>query len=163
MLIEYARLERRRSFDGLSPGELRLWIELKQIITPLLNMDWNPREQEQRRAIRVPAEVKCSFASLGELRDALVTNLSTYGIFVATESPAPIGTRVELELEVGDGKVALKVSGIVVTNNLDGRLERAMGMGVKFIDVLPDVLKGIHDLYEETIRIQFGRGVHPDS
>jgi Tfp pilus assembly protein PilZ len=161
MLLEYARLEKRRSFDGLSAGELKGWVQLKRTISPLVNPEWDPHRQQQRQSIRVPSQIRCSFS---EPQSGLVTMLSTSGVFVATENPEPIGTRVLVRLESEEDGATLEVPGVVVSHNIRPSGERAAGMGVKFVDVSPEKLKRIFDLYERTIRREFsGQGEESES
>lgn len=65
---------------------------------------------------------------------ASITNISTMGIFVRTERPLPVGTRVTLSFTPRAGDVALAVEGVVQWTNPMRALgdNPNPGMGVQF-------------------------------
>lgn len=159
-LLNYARLERRRAFDGLSLGELRRWVSLKRQLNQILNPGWDARRGDPRRSVRIPTHLRCSFKSLGALDSALITNLSCGGVFVGTEKPLPVGTRVKLHICLDEEGIQLELTGIVVSSNIGPAFELPqVGMGIKLVDLAPELLKQVHDLYERVIR-KYGTHAH---
>jgi len=99
-------LDRKQAREGLAAPELARWQALKHELARELGCDDDERA-DQRASLRVPVKLRVTFASMGELGQALMTNLSRGGLFVETDHPLEIGTRVVLRLHVeGAGKAA---------------------------------------------------------
>ena len=100
LLRAYMALEQQRKSGGLSPAELARWSQLKGA----LNRHFQPEVEEQhaksRASVRVPLALNVCFESRGKVRECLMRNLSTGGIFIATESPLPIGTPFNVRIRV---------------------------------------------------------------
>jgi uncharacterized protein (TIGR02266 family) len=68
-------------------------------------------------------------------------NLSSGGIFLENTIPHPKGTVVNLQFTLPGDSVPLKVRGEIV----NAAAADELGMGIKFIDVTPDVEERIMD------------------
>src|SRR5262245_40328313 len=91
-----------------------------------------------RRAVRRPRRVQVQFWKRGDshLFPGYTTNISTTGMFLATNSPQPPGTR--LRVEVLEGARGFIVEGVVAharkTRSDLMRLTQS-GMGIRFLTV----------------------------
>jgi hypothetical protein len=92
----------------------------------------------RRRAVRRPRRVHVHFWKRGEPHTypGYTTNISTTGMFLATNSPLPPGTRLRVEILAGDR--GFMVEGVVAharkTRNDLMRLTQP-GMGIRFLAV----------------------------
>jgi uncharacterized protein (TIGR02266 family) len=149
----YMALDRKRSGAGLSPEELRRWTELKRRLSRHFTPGVSDEHADQRGSLRVPARLAVSFSSLGQLVASLMTNLSRRGVFVETEHPLDIGTRVELRIQIQDTGETIEVPAEVVSQNLGPGFEsEPPGMGMRFRDAGPEVEKRIDELYQRALR-----------
>ena len=144
-------LDRKQAREGLSPVELQRWMALKRELSRELSGDADDRRVNQRASLRVPAKLRVSFASLGELGQALITNLSRGGVFVATDQLLEIGSRVLLRLHVDDPGRDVEVQAEVVSQNLGPRGDSRRGIGLRFVDAEPAVRKELDALYERAL------------
>lgn len=92
----------------------------------------------RRRAVRRPRRVQIHFWRHGEPNPFVgyTTNISTTGMFVATNSPMPTGARIRIE--VIDRDRGFMVEGVVAhARKIRGELARVTqsGMGVRFLTV----------------------------
>jgi Tfp pilus assembly protein PilZ len=110
----------------------------------------------KRRSVRRPRRVQVQFWRRGEpqANPGYTTNISTTGMFLATNSPQPPGTR--LRIEVLEGSHAFMVEGVVAhSRKIRGDLIRMShpGMGVRFLSVEELVREVIPMLPGETEEI----------
>ncbi len=95
----------------------------------------NRREQKERRRgdrarIQIWAEEK-----QGDSRYFhLLSNLSSGGFFIEKQLPFPVGSMVDLEIELPDMPEKVQIKGLVVNNYQDPD-SKNLGAGVKFIDL----------------------------
>jgi uncharacterized protein (TIGR02266 family) len=155
---EYLFLERKRSSGELSPAELRRWVALKRLLGRTFSPGVSEEQADRRTSLRVPTKMKVHFASLGELRESLMTNLSRGGLFLATRHLLDIGTRVVLRIDVEEGGRVLEVPAEVVCQNLGPRLARRRGIGLRFLDMDDDTRREIDRLYERRLEAAAVRG-----
>lgn len=154
LFLRYARLDRKRSVEGLDASEIEQLANLKRYLSSSL-MPQVPRGAERRDSIRVPTELVCRWAPVPRAEEARITTISRTGAFVRTPTPAPIGAEISLSIALPAGG-ALEVPGCVANQILGPDPERR-GMGIRFGPVLgPDALHEIHGLYEHAIVRQFG-------
>ena len=145
---EYIRLERMRTDSSLTPQELKRWTVIKRQLGHDLSPGISDDQSDQRHSVRVPTNVAVSLNSTGDLRECLMTNLSRGGLFVATEYIVEIGTRLNLLLQVGSSE-QIEIPVEVVSHNLSSTLGAFQpGMGMRFLELRPDIQKQIDDLYE---------------
>lgn len=145
---EYARLDLRRLNRGLSVEEHDRWSKLK------LKLDGEFPKAEpsssRRSAKRVQTQLNCSFSTQSDTCDAIISNLSTGGVYIRTEWPLPVDSLLRLQLRLEDSGKNIIVSGIVVSNHVqveEGR--RTPGMGVRFVQPDPSVVEEISSLYSQ--------------
>ena len=150
---QFLHLDRKRADAGLTPTELRRWMKLKRI----LNQEFSPgisyERVDRRESVRVPTRLAVGFSDSQELRDCLMTNLSRGGLFISTNAPAEIGTRLELKIEIEDSGENIRVPAEVVSVN--ARPDAAApqrGMGMRFLEMKPEVREKIAELYERKLR-----------
>lgn len=153
LFLQYARLERKRSMEGLSAPEAERLAELERTLSTAL-VPQVPRGAERRSSIRVPAELNCRWAPVARPEDGCITLLSRAGAFVRTASPAPVGADIALTIELPAGG-RLEVPGSVANQILAPDPERR-GMGVRFGRLAPEAMTALDALYEHSIVRQFG-------
>lgn len=87
--------------------------------------------------VRVPVGVEVTYTIGNRERPGRVANLSRGGLFLETESPSPIGTKLTISLALPAFSNAIHVNGTVTWVN-DGVSARATqlpkGMGIKFVE-----------------------------
>lgn len=149
---EYARLDRKRTSDGLSMRELHRWTALKNQLSLHFNPGISEQRVKERASVRVPTRLKVSFESLGELRQSLMTNLSRGGVFVSTADPLEIGSRLLLRIHCEGVDPDIEVAGEVASLNTGPAMDsHMMGMGVRFVELTPEVAARLDHLYENSL------------
>ncbi|HZO10250.1 MAG TPA: TIGR02266 family protein [Myxococcota bacterium] len=148
---EFVFLDRRRAHGPLSPSEFTRWTLLKRLLGRELQGAHADSRADQRDSLRVPAQLRVSFGSLGELGEALITNLSRGGLFVATSHPLEIGTRVTLHVQLAGEEKDLEVVADVVSQNLGPRGTPQRGLGFRFAEVEGELRKRLDALYERAL------------
>lgn len=149
---EYVFLDRKRAREALTPAELTRWTLLKRHLGRVLQGAHGDDRADQRGSLRVPAQLKASFDSLGQLGDALITNLSRGGLFLATEHLLEIGTRVTLRVHVAGAEQDLEVLAEVVSQNLGPRGTPQRGLGFRFSEAEGALRKQLDALYERALQ-----------
>ncbi|MEZ4705146.1 MAG: PilZ domain-containing protein [Bdellovibrionota bacterium] len=90
---------------------------------------------ERRRFARISLEsnVKILFQKEDQRDQVLLENLSEGGLFLLTEDPKPIGTKLNFEFRVKNQEESIKGTGIVkwVENDKNKR----KGMGIQFLEL----------------------------
>jgi uncharacterized protein (TIGR02266 family) len=146
-------LDRKRAAEGLSPSELRCWLKLARILNQEFSPNTSYERAELRKSVRVPVTLRVSFTDLGELGASLMTNLSRGGVFIATDRPAEIGTRLELRFHIEETGEEIDVPGEVVSQNLGPNFESGQsGMGLRFLEMKPEVARKVEELYERKLK-----------
>jgi uncharacterized protein (TIGR02266 family) len=150
---QFLYLDRKRAAERLSPSELRRWLKLKRILNQEFSPNTSYERAERRESVRVPVRLRISFTDLGELRGSLMTNLSRGGVFIATDRPAEIGTRLELRIHIEDTGEEIDVPGQVVSQNVGPNFESGQcGMGLRFLEMKPEVGRKVEALYERKLK-----------
>jgi uncharacterized protein (TIGR02266 family) len=142
-------LDRKQAREGLDPAELARWKALKRELGREFG-DCDDERADQRGSLRLPVKLRVSFASMGELGQALMTNLSRGGLFVATDLLLEIGTRLTLRLHVEAGK-GLEVEAEVVSQNLGPRGDPRRGLGLRFAEADAALRRQLDALYERAL------------
>ena len=153
LLLRYARLDRKRSLEGLDAAEGASLAELHDLLSSALTPHV-PRGAERRSSIRVPAELACRWAPERQPEEARITTLSRTGAFVRTPAPAPVGAEIALSISLPVGGL-LDVPGSVANQLLAPDPERR-GMGVRFGRLAPSAMRQLHALYEHSIVRRYG-------
>jgi uncharacterized protein (TIGR02266 family) len=105
------------------------------------------------REARIPlaAQVRLQYASILDFHESQSVNISRTGMFVASASPAPVGTLLDFEFCLEDGLCLLKGKGQVVRVTQ----QPTVGMGVRFRELDEESRKCITRIVE--INEQEGR------
>ncbi len=110
------------------------------------------QHERSRESVRVPLDLNVNFESRGEVRKCLMKNLSTGGIFVATESPLPIGTPFNVRIRIEKTGENVELPGEVVTVGVGADLsQKEHGMGVRFVNLNEDQRQQVIDFSEEAM------------
>jgi uncharacterized protein (TIGR02266 family) len=150
---EYKRLEKKRAGGGLTPAELRRWIAIKRMLSRSFSPGISKAQSDQRASPRVPTRLGASFATVGEIRRSLMTNLSRGGVFLRTEDLVELGTRLELCIHIDESGEDIRVQTEVVAHNVGpGFGSDEHGMGLRFLDMDEATQKQIDELYERSVR-----------
>ncbi len=146
---EYMRLQRIHANVGLTTHEFERWMQLKRALGRHFSPDLTDDRLDERGSVRIPTRLRVHFSTANELDRSLMTNLSRGGLFVATETPHEIGTRIQLRIEIAETGETVEVSGEVISNGGGASLQdEEPGMGVRFHDLDDAQRKAIDDLYE---------------
>jgi uncharacterized protein (TIGR02266 family) len=145
---EFARLDLLRIDQGLSVPEFERWAVLKKTLDRKLRGSESRHELNRRSSRRIATRLRCSYASREELRRASITRLATGGVFIATTSPLPVGTKIALRIHIEESDSEIEVDGVVVSTNLSPDFEAGRkGMGIRFSMVSQEALEAIAELY----------------
>lgn len=152
LFLEYARLDRKRKGEGLTVEELERWTGLNSRLNRYLSPGLSERLAGRRRSVRVPTRLDCSFESFGTFEAALITNLSSGGLFIATRCPLPIGSELRLRIRIDHTDAEVEIQGVVVSHNIGpASATDSSGMGVRFDQHAPETAKAINELYHQAI------------
>ncbi|MCA9648741.1 MAG: PilZ domain-containing protein [Myxococcales bacterium] len=95
-------------------------------------------DHDRRRAERIP--INTEFAAMPSA--TYISDLSEYGVFVHTQQPAPMGTKLKLRFTVLlDDPVIIAAEGRVVRHQHD-----PLGMGIEFTELDPETILRINDV-----------------
>jgi uncharacterized protein (TIGR02266 family) len=144
-------LDRKQAREGLSPSEFERWNALKRELSREFIPDTDEERANQRASLRLPTRLRVSFASLGELGQALITNLSRGGVFIATHHLLELGTRVTLRLHVERPGKDVDAQAEVVSHNLGPKGDPRRGIGLRFVDAEQAVRRELDALYERAL------------
>jgi uncharacterized protein (TIGR02266 family) len=153
LLRAFLALDKRRKAGGLSPSDMARWSQLKSA----LNRHFEPSVKEQharsRESVRVPLDLNVNFESRGEVRKCLMKNLSTGGIFVATESPLPLGTPFNVRIRIEKTGEEIELPGEVVSVGASADLSREEhGMGIRFVHLTEDQQAQVVEFSEDAMK-----------
>lgn len=150
---EYALLERKRaSGAALSPAEIARWTRLKRALARRFSPGLKDGEADRRASLRVPTHLRVSFHSRDELKDSLMTQLSRGGVFVRAKQLLDIGSRVTLNVHIEEDGELLEVPAEVVSHNVGPHFEaNVQGMGMRFLDLEPEVERQLSALYDRAL------------
>ena len=96
----------------------------------LTDSDADPTER--RSATRIPIEADVTLGGHGRVQAAVVSDVSTGGLFVAAYAPVPVGTRVSVRFRLPTGQVG--GTGVVRWVR-EGRPGHLAGMGIELTEV----------------------------
>jgi type IV pilus assembly protein PilZ len=106
-------------------------------------------DQDRRKSHRILVDLEVDYQCEDTFLFAYITDMSAFGIFIRTNNPEPPGTHLNLRFRLPEGAETLALEGEVIWinpfrpgdfNNLNP------GMGVKFVDLTPDLVKRLMDL-----------------
>lgn len=108
-----------------------------------------------RRAARVQVQCPCSFSGQDAAGEGVVINLSRPGCAIETNTPMPIGSRIELHLLMPIHFFPVAVDHAEVVWSTDRRF------GVKFVRVRPEDEARLQRLIEQYLRQDSGPSLAP--
>ena len=94
---------------------------------------------DRRFIRRFPVDFRVDFIHAGDYMISCSSDVSMDGMFINTNSPAPVGTHVNLIFPTGD-HYDVEVSALVVWNREKSSYQKE-GMGVQFLSPLPQTVK----------------------
>lgn len=114
------------------------------------------RPDERRRHQRFTASISVDYTTGESFLFAYIDNISEMGIFVRSEDPAPVGTRLRLRFASPDGAEPLELDGEVVWINPVRVIgdNPNPGMGVRFLELTPDQRERVVDLVRTVAYLQ---------
>jgi len=153
LLRAYLALDKRRKAGGLSPGDMARWSQLKATLNRHFQPDIQEQHAQSRASVRVPLSLNVSFESRGEVRKCMMKNLSAGGIFVASESPLPIGTPFNVRIHIEKTGEEVELPGEVVSVGASADLAHdEHGMGIRFVNLTEEQRQQVADFSEEAMR-----------
>ena len=153
LLRAYLALDNRRKASGLSPADMARWSQLKSALQHHFEPNVKERHEQSRASVRVPLSLNVNFESRGEVSKCLMKNLSAGGIFVATESPLPIGTPFNVRIRIEKTGEEVELPGEVVSVGVSANLaEEAHGMGIRFVNLNEAQQQLVADFSEEAMK-----------
>ena len=111
-------------------------------------------ERVKPRAQRVPAvvQVQYRFDTIQEIIAEYSVDISMSGIFIRTDRPLEVGSRIHLQIMLQDGSTLIEGRGRVARIGLS--LRGQMGMGVEFVDFDKESMA----LIEKLVATRLGQG-----
>lgn len=100
---------------------------------------------DRRRSDREDLKIRVDYSAVDAFFSEFTTNVNEGGMFIATETPAPLDSEVALEFRLPGLDQPVSVSGRVAWLS-DGKGESPVGMGIEFHDLAPDARVTINDL-----------------
>ncbi len=99
---------------------------------------------ENRRNLRKPVALKICYETMDQFFIDYASNISMGGVFIRSQKPLPVGTRLKVKFNLPNLEQTIETSGIIVhmvrpSNNMHG-------MGLHFDDLDMDTKKLIDDL-----------------
>jgi uncharacterized protein (TIGR02266 family) len=159
LLRAYLALDRRRKKGDLSPAEMARWSELKSALNRHFDPTVEEHHAQRRESVRVPLDLDVNFESRGEVRRCPMKNLSAGGIFVASESPLPIGTPFNVRIRIERTGEEVELPGEVVSVGAGADLaEEKHGMGIRFVHLTDAQARQVAELSEEAMKKAIGEG-----
>lgn len=88
--------------------------------------------------VSVDLQVRLSFGTVDDFIERYAVNVSRGGVFVRTREARPLGSEVNLDLQLEDGADVIRGKGVVVwttTPSAPGEPNQGPGMGIKFTEL----------------------------
>jgi uncharacterized protein (TIGR02266 family) len=146
-------LDKQRKASGLSPAEMARWSELKNALSRHFEPTVEEHHARSRESVRVPLDLNVNFESRGEVRKCLMKNLSAGGIFVATESPLPIGTPFNVHIRIERTGEDVQLPGEVVSVGASADLAaEEHGMGIRFVNLSESQRRQVEEFSEQAMK-----------
>jgi uncharacterized protein (TIGR02266 family) len=153
LLRAFMSLDKRRKAGGLSPADMAQWSQLKKSLSRHFEPDVDEKHEKNRASVRVPLALDVNFESRGEVRKCMMKNLSAGGIFVATESPLPIGTPFNVRIRIERTGEEVELPGEVVSLGVNANLSQEKhGMGIRFVNLTTAQQEKVAEFSEEAMK-----------
>ncbi len=105
--------------------------------------------KEQREAPRYEVVLKVRYETDEAFQNAVIHNLSSGGVYLATATPFDVGGTFQMEIELPERNKWIKASCRVVWVNEIDTAQFPKGMGVMFLETPP----GYEDLVKESVAV----------
>jgi type IV pilus assembly protein PilZ len=118
--------------------------------------DLDSRPPTNRRTFeRYPTRISVDYSSGDNFLFAYIQNISEMGIFIRSDDPLPIGTRLELRFGTDEDESPFEMEGEVVWIN-PVRLgdNPNPGMGIRFVTLTPDLRERVVGLVRTIAYLQ---------
>lgn len=102
-------------------------------------------ETERRESTRYDVRLDVNYRHGDNYLFSMTSDASDLGIFLVSEDPLPVGSTLELEFNAPSSREPIRVAG-TVTWVEHGATGKEPGMGIKFIDLTPNVQARIKSL-----------------
>ena len=153
LLRAYIALDKRRKAGGLSPTDMARWSQLKSALNRHFEPGIDQQHAQSRESVRVPLNLNVNFESRGEVRRCTMKNLSAGGIFIASESPLPLGTPFNVRIRIEKSGEEIELPGEVVSVGASANLAKEQhGMGIRFVNLDEAQLELVAELSEQAMK-----------
>ena len=140
LLREFARLNRLRKDEGVTPLELQRWLDLRQ----KLEKAFPGRPPPGGGPIRVRVE----FETRRNLAQSIMAEVRPIGLFLPTPFTCDPGTHFDLRVVVAETGDSYDGPVVVVSNNVGpGYSTQSLGMGVRFDAADCALRRALDELY----------------
>jgi uncharacterized protein (TIGR02266 family) len=164
LLRAFLALDKRRKAGGLSPTDMARWSQLKGELNRHFEPGVKDQHAQSRQSVRVPLDLNVDFESRGAVRKCMMKNLSAGGIFVATESPLPLGTPFNVRIRIDRTGEEIELPGEVVSVGASANLaEEEHGMGIRFVNLSETQREQVAELTEQAMKKAMGSAENPPS
>ena len=104
---------------------------------------------DRRRSPRLDVVLKVRFETTEQLQEALIHNISSMGVYLATDTPFDVGYQflIEIDLPAEKGRIEGKCE-VIWVNEIEVE-EYPRGMGVQFIELEPKNRELLEDYLNE--------------
>jgi uncharacterized protein (TIGR02266 family) len=116
-----------------------------------LSTNDGPKADPRRAHDRVPSAADVVLRSVGESAVGVVENLSSGGLFVATDAACEVGSLVDLEIRLGEQNVIR--TKVEVRWNRSATGDGSAGFGARFLDLSPEDAILVGDYVNEHYRM----------
>lgn len=131
LLQQFKKLDAKLDSGNLTDAERKRYQELSEKLANLISPTAK-NKRPKRKSIRVDVNRQIKLQSGKELSRYYMKNISGGGLYVETNSPLKIGTKVQLEVVIDEEEKKLKLSGIVAWVNPNRIGDMPAGMGIQF-------------------------------
>jgi len=104
-----------------------------------------PSQRDRRRSKREDLKIPVDYSAVDAFFSEFTTNINEGGMFIATETPSPLGSEVAIEFRLPELDHPVNVSGRVAWIS-DGKGDSPVGMGIEFHELVSEVRVTINDL-----------------
>ena len=104
-----------------------------------------PSSSDRRRSAREDLKIPVDYSAVDAFFSEFTTNVNEGGMFIATETPSPLGTDVALEFRLPGLERPVNVSGRVAWIS-DGKGDSPVGMGIEFRELAVEVRATINEI-----------------
>ena len=153
LLEAFNTLNRRKRADpgSLTQEERERWKQYRREFEKVLFNRAPDAAADTREFLRVPVCLSARYWTRNEPKDRYIPVLGEGGLFVSTVDPLPVGSLLDLEIELTSKGVHVPVKGEVVWVN-QGDDPARHGMGIKFVEMTYEQKQAIYSLVDDTLR-----------